>query len=103
MKIVVVGITGTPYEISNEKEPDFDILARQLGSRYSVLVSDEGNLFDPLKSSNNINEQNKERGGLFWKLRTCGRKCYQNYTTFLRSKHRTPYIFAQRRFSNDVR
>lgn len=103
MRVIVVGITGTPYEISTEEKLDFDILAKWLENKYSVLVSNEGNLFDPLNSSNNINQQDKECGGLFWKLRTCSRGCYQNYTAFLRSKHRTPYILAQRRFSNDAR
>lgn len=101
MKIIVVDINGTPYEISEGSSPNFDVLAKRSGNRYLVLASNEGNLFDPLNINDIIYKRDKERGGMFWKLRTCSRECYQQYTTFLRSKNKTPYLLAQRGFRND--
>ena len=103
MKTIVVGATGTPHEVSVGDKIDFDVLARWSGSRYLVLASNEGDLFDISDSSSNINKKDKQRGSLFWKLRTCSQECYQNYTSFLRSRNRTPYLLAQRRFRNDFR
>lgn len=102
MKVIVVDINGTPHEISKGVQLDFDILAKWSGNRYLVLASNDGDLFNPLDINNKINKRDKERGGMFWKLRTCSQECYQNYTTFLRSKNRTPYLLAQRRFRNDI-
>lgn len=102
MKIIVVGDTGTPHEISVEDKPDFDVLAKRSGNRFLVLASREGDLFDPLNSSHSISKRDRERGGLFWRLSTCSQECFSNYTSFLRSRHRTPYIFAQRRFNSDI-
>jgi hypothetical protein len=103
MKVRVVDITGVPHDISIDEEPDFDVLAKWTGNRFLVLASNDGDLFDPLNSSSDIKKRDRERGGLFWKLKTCSQECYQNYTSFLRSKNRTPYTLAQRRFCNDIR
>lgn len=103
MKIIVVDINGTPHEIIKGAKPNFDVLARWSGNRYLVLSSNEGDLFDPLDINANMNRRDKERGGMFWKLRTCSQECYQQYTIFLRSKNRTPYLLAQRRFRYDFR
>jgi len=101
MKVIVVDINGTPHEISEGVRPDFDVAARWSGHRYLVLASNAGDLFDPMDVNNKIHKRDRERGGLFWRLRTCSRECYQRYTTFLRSKNRTPFLLAQRRFRND--
>lgn len=110
MKIIVVDIHGTPYEISTSEsyrhidqdvQPKFDVFAKWSGNHYFVLASNEGNLFNPLDTNISIYERDRERGGMFWKLRTCSQECYQQYTIFLRSKHKTPYLLAQRRFRND--
>lgn len=103
MKVIVVDINGTPHKVEKGAQPRFEVLARWSGERYLVLASIGGDLFDPLDVSNNMHKRDRERGGLFWKLRTCSQECYQQYTTFLRSKNRTPYLLAQRRFRNDVR
>jgi hypothetical protein len=103
MKVIVVDINGTPHEIEKGVQPDFDVLARWSGERYLVLASNDGDLFNPLDINDNIYKRDKERGGLFWKLRTCSQECYQQYTIFLRSQNRTPYLLAQRRFRNDFR
>ncbi|KKN91280.1 hypothetical protein LCGC14_0221480 [marine sediment metagenome] len=103
MKVVVVDIHGTPREIDGNAKVDFDILARWSGNRYLVLASVEGDLFDPLDTKAGINKLDRERGGKVWELRTCSQECYEQYTVFLRSKNRTPYLVAQRRFRNDFR
>lgn len=103
MKVIVVDIHGTPHKIIRDVQPKFDVLARWSGNRFLVTASNEGDLFDPLDINNNIYQRDKERGGLFWKLRTCSQECYQQYITFLRSRNRTPYLLAQRRFHNDFR
>jgi hypothetical protein len=103
MKIIVVDINGTPHEISEGKKSSFDILAKWSGNRYLVLTSNDGDLFNPLVMNGGIRKRDRERGGMFWKLRTCSQECYQQYTIFLRSRHQTPYLLAQRRFRNDFR
>lgn len=101
MKVIIVDINGTPHEIKESDKPKFDILAKWSGNRYLVVASNEGDLFDPLEMNSNIHKRDRERGGMFWKLRTCSQECYQQYTVFLRSRNRTPFILAQRRFRND--
>lgn len=103
MKVIVVDINVTPHNIVRGTKPNFDVLARWSDSRYLVLASNEGDLFDPLDMNANVSKRDRERGGMFWKLRTCSQECYQQYAIFLRSKSRTPYLLAQRRFRNDFR
>ena len=103
MKIIVVDINGTPHETSDGTRLDFDVMAIWSGSRFLVLASNDGNLYDPLDTNNRTNKRDRERGGLFWNLKTCSEECYKQYTVFLRSKNRTPFILAERRFRNDVR
>ena len=95
MSIIVVDINGTPHKIADGTKIDSRVLAMWFGSRCSVMASNEGDLFDPL------DERDRKRSGMFWRLQKCSRKCYDQYTIFLRSKNRTPYILAQRRFRND--
>lgn len=102
MKKIFVDINGTPHEKSDNIEPDFKVMAKWLGSKFFVMGSNEGDLFSPLDPTANIHKRDKERGGLFWQLRICSEECYKQYTTFLRSKHKTPYLLAQRRFRNDM-
>ena len=99
--MIVVDINGTPHEIEKGTKPTFDVVAKNFGDRYFVLASNDGDLFDMLDTQNKIGQRDRERGGLFWRLNTCSRECYQQYTTFLRSRNRTPYALAQRRFRND--
>ena len=62
MKVIVVDINGTPHEIDQGINPDFNVLARWSGNRYLVLASNEGDLFDPLDINVNISKRDKERG-----------------------------------------
>lgn len=101
MKTIAVDKTGTPHEVSDGKKSDFPVFAQWSNDRYFVLTSGDGDLFDVLDTSNNIHKKDRERGGMFWKLRTCSKECYDSYTSFLRSKNRTPFILAQRRFRSD--
>lgn len=101
MKTIVTDINGTPHEISEGINPDFKVLAKWFGNRYLVMASNDGDLFDPLDSSINISKRDRARGNMFWGLKACSQECYLQYTVFLRSKNRTPYLLAQRRFLND--
>lgn len=103
MNVTVVDIEGTPHRIHKEKQPNFTVFARHSGKRYLVLASSDGELFNKLDINDNTNKKDRERGGMFWQLRTCSQECYDQYTIFLRSKSRTPYLLAQRRFRNDFR
>lgn len=102
MNVIVVDTNGTPHTIEKGVNPDFRVCARRFGQRYLIFASSEGDLFDPLNVSLNTNIKDKERGEMFWRLRACSRECYEQYTIFLRSKNRTPYLLAQRRFRNDL-
>lgn len=102
-KVTVVDINGTPHRIDKGTQPDFPVLARWSGNRYLVLASNDGDLYDPVGKDKNLQKRDRKRGGLLWRLKTCSKECYDQYTTFLRSGNRTPYILAQRRFRNDVR
>lgn len=102
MTILVVDREGTPHERSALGiTPDIEVFAKRFGDRYFVLASNDGDLFDPLDMGNSTNKRDKERGGMFWQLRKCSQECYRDYTAFLRSKNRTPFFLAQRRFRND--
>ncbi len=103
MNVIVVDINGTPHEVQKGAQQDFVVLARWSGNRFLAMASNDGDLFNPLDVNDNISKKDKERGGMFWRLRTCSQECYEQYTTFLRSKSRTPYLLAQRRFRNDFR
>jgi len=106
-KIIQVDESGTPHEIVNgPDEPvkmcsNFNVFAQWCNDRYFVLASNEGDLFDTLDTNNNLFKKDRERGGMFWRLKACSKQCYDSYTEFLRSKSRTPFIVAQRRFRSD--
>ena len=101
MKTIAVDKTGTPHEITVGTQPNFAVFAQWSSERYYVLTSGDGDLFDVLDVSNNLHKRDRERGGMFWRLKTCSKECYDSYTSFLRSKNRTPFILAQRRFRSD--
>lgn len=101
MNDIVVDIVGTPHRTSKSEKLDFDIFAIWSGNRYFVLVSNKGDLFDPSNIDNDIKKLDEEHGGLFWGFIICDKECYQDYTSFLRSRNRTPYMLAQRRSRNE--
>ncbi len=68
MSIIVVDINGTPHEISDGTNPEYDVLARKSGEHHLVLASNDGDLFNPLDISNKIRKPDRERGGPFWRL-----------------------------------
>ena len=103
MKVIVVDINGTPHQIDDSENPAFHVLARKSGERYLVLASNENDLFNPLDIKVKINQHDNQRGCPFWNLVTCSRECYEHYTSFLRSRNRTPFLIAQRRVWNDFR
>ncbi len=101
MKVIVVDTNGTPHAINEDVQPDFSVLARRSSNRCRVMVSNEGDLFNPLAMNASVKKRDRERGGMFWQLKTCSQECYGQYVTFLRSKNKTHYLLAQRRFRND--
>lgn len=101
MKVTIIDINGTPHKIDKGVEASFRVFARWSYSRYLVMVSNDGDLFDPLDINNRIDKIDRQRGSPFWKLKTCSKECYEKYIIFLRTKNRTPYLMAQRRFRND--
>lgn len=101
MTAIVIDIDGTPHQIECGQQTDFDVFARWSGDRCLALASNDGDLFDPMDINAQITKRDMERGGKFWRLHTCSKECYDQYVFFLRSKNRTPYILAQRRFRND--
>jgi len=101
MTQTVIDINGTPHKVEPTEVLSFDVLAKSVGQRRFVLASNDGDLFDPTNTNNKIKERDRERGGQFWRLRSCSLECYANYVAFLRSKNRTPYLVAERRYRND--
>lgn len=101
MSKIIVDKLGTPHSLVEGVEPTFDVFATWIGNRRMVLASNDGDLFNPSNIDHVIHQRDKERGGLFWRLRNCSEECYRNYTVFLRSKNNVPYNLAQRRFRND--
>ncbi len=92
-----IDINGTPHrENSGQKW-----LAQIIGNSYWVMVSGNGLLFNPLDTSQDLNKKDKERGKLFYTLERCSKICYNYYVNFLRSKHKTHLILAQRNFGMD--
>lgn len=101
MNLIAVDIHGTPHSVVHDVEPTFVVFAKWIGDRYMVLASNEMDLFSPYNIDHNLQKKDKERGGLFWRLKSCSKECYSDYTVFLRSKNKVPYTLAQRRFRND--
>lgn len=101
MKTVIIDTNGTPYFSADNLK--IDIAARRSENRFMVLANNEGDLFNPNEINTNIHQKDRERGGRFWNLQTCSEECYNQFVAFLRSKNRTHYLIAQRRFRNDFR
>ncbi len=99
----IIDIHGTPHLAQRGESFDFDVFAKQDGNNYLVLASNDADLFDPTRNGISIKSRDKKRGSMFWKLRICSEDCYNEYVAFLRSKNRTPYLLAQRRFLNEIR
>lgn len=98
--MILIDIDGTPHIVDNDTEKTFDVLAKSTQNRFFVMSSGDRDLFNPLDTSINIFKRDFERGEKFWQLRSCSKKCYEQYIIFLRSKSKTPYVLAQRRLRN---
>ncbi len=97
----LIDINGTPHKHSNEENPPLSldkIVAKQTFVSYFVLVSSNGQLFNPLEAGNNIMKRDTIGRSRYYQLKKCGKSCYSSYVEFLRSKNRTHFILAQRRF-----
>lgn len=102
-----IDTNGTPHVIKlNISEPnpaDNKILKKEavayiIGDMSFVLVSNDGDLFNPFNSSANRNKKDLEKGGLFYNLKRCEKTCFDYYVMFLRTKNGTHYTLAQRSF-----
>jgi len=99
--MIVVDKNGTPYRLSTGETVDFDVLAKALKNRFMIMVSNEGELFNPMDYRHDLRDKDNKRGRSLWNLKKCSRECYYKYVEFLRSKNKTPYLVARRRFQND--
>ena len=75
-----------------------EAVAYIIGDMSFVLVSNDGDLFNPFNSSANRNKKDLEKGGLFYNLKRCQKTCFDYYIMFLRTKNGTHYTLAQRSF-----
>lgn len=93
---------GTPHvsNIKTEEELclDKDVFAYTIGDMSFILISNDGDLFNPFNSSANRNKKDLEKGGLFYNLKRCEKTCFDYYVMFLRTKNGTHYTLAQRSF-----
>jgi len=101
---------GTPHDVEDDivdlSSSDFSslvpgwlIVACSCGNNYHIMASNESTLFNPMNSSHNIAGRDKMRKKRCWSMQRCSKECFDNYVQFLRSKNRTPYLIAERRFS----
>lgn len=95
---IVIDRNGTPHNDDTDVDP---IVAKQENGLYYVLASNDGDLFSPITIGINVHKKDLTRGCPFWSLRPCSHECYEQYTSFLRSKNKTHYLIAQRRYCND--
>jgi hypothetical protein len=95
---------GTPHITKSETEATLysnkDVFAYTIGDMNFVLISNDGDLFNPFDSSANRNKKDLEKGDLFYNLRKCNKTCFDYYTMFLKTKNRTHLTLAQRNYLN---
>jgi len=102
-----IDINGTPHTIKllvsesdpiNNKVLKKEAVAYIIGDMSFVLVSNDGDLFNPFNSLANRNKKDLEKGGFFYNLKRCEKTCFDYYVMFLRTKNGTHYTLAQRSF-----
>lgn len=96
-----IDMNGTPHRGDKKLSSGQKWLAQTIGNSYWVMISSDGLLFNPLDSSESLSKKDKERGKLFYTLERCGVICYNYYVNFLRTKHKTHLILAQRNFDTE--
>lgn len=106
MKYEVIDINGTPfkYDLPQNRQLKLeDTFAQKNPIGYFILSSKDGDIFNPLCDDIGLLKiKDKKRGKRLYNLNNCSCGCYKAYITFLRSKNRTHFIIAQRRFSNGI-
>lgn len=95
---------GTPH-ISNTKTEeelrlDKDIFAYIIGDMSFILISNDGDLFNPFDSSANRNKKDLEKGDNYYNLGRCSKTCFDYFVMFLRTKNKTHLTLAQRNYLN---
>jgi hypothetical protein len=104
-----IDVNGTPHiiklDVSEPNPNDSRILRKEalayiIGDLNFVLISNDGDLFNPFDSSANRNKKDLEKGDLFYNLRKCNKACFDYYVMFLRTKNKTHLTLAQRNYLN---
>ena len=94
---------GTPHinktKTEEELRSDKDVFAYTIGDMNFVLISNDGDLFNP-QSYDNRNKKDLEKGGLSYNLKKCNKLCFDYYVLFLKTKNRTHLTLAQRNYLN---
>jgi len=91
-----IDINGTPHH----SQTDFKPIARRTKNRYFILASRDGIIFNPNNPTLKLTDRDGKRGDLLFKLQSCTKECYESYKLFLKTKNRTHFIVAERRFLN---
>lgn len=91
---------GTPHAVKNTEESlrlKKDVFAYTIGDMNFVLISNDGDLFNP-QSYDNRNKKDLEKGDLYYNLKKCNKTCFDYYVLFLKTKNKTHLTLAQRNF-----
>lgn len=100
MIIEVYDSQGTTYAYHRGEESPLserEALAQQ-NELFQVMITNNGELFDPHSATANIYKRDKQRGGYVYKLRKCSQVCFKYYVKFLATRNRRNLNIAQRRF-----
>jgi len=76
---------------------DRDALA-QKDELFQVMITNNGELFNPHSATANIYKRDNQRGGYMYNLKKCSQACFEHYVKFLRTRNRKNLNVAQRRF-----
>ncbi len=103
--MIVVDVGGTPHSCDDPHPPPVpssEIAARALSNdRWQVLAETDGTLFNPVEHPTIPQTRDRERGEPLYKLRRCGKRVFDRYTEYLRTKNRVHLVIAQREFLDD--
>ena len=92
---IVVDINGTQHKSALKESETY---AYTEGKSCYVLVSNNGELFNPLEKNHDRSKRDRERGCKLFNLSKCNKKCYDYYLSFLKTKNRVSLTIAQRSY-----
>jgi len=82
----------------NETNKDNRAVAIERDGRYQILISNDGEIFDPLDRLQDINKMDVIRGKKMFNLQNCKFNCFYVYLRYLCGGNRCNLQLAQRRF-----